>query len=90
VTISTRETGTGDARLDIGGVFDENRNMTTSVQYLTNPKGKKTAVVMPISDYERLMEDLDDLAVIADRHDEPTIPHDKFKAELKRDGILPR
>ena len=56
--------------------------MATSVQYITNQKGKKTAVVMPIADYEKLMEDLDDLAVIADRHDEPTIPHDKFKAEL--------
>jgi hypothetical protein len=64
--------------------------MTTSVQYITNQRGKKTAVVMPISDYEKLMEDLDDLAVIADRHDEPTIPHDKFKAELKRNGILSR
>ena len=64
--------------------------MTTSVQYITNQKGEKTAVVLPILDYEKLMEDLDDLAVIADRHDEPTIPHDKFKAELKRDGILSR
>jgi hypothetical protein len=64
--------------------------MPTSVQYITDQKGKKTAVVLPISDYEKLLEDLDDLAVIADRHDEPTIPHDQFKAELKRDGILPR
>jgi len=64
--------------------------MTTTVQYITNQRGKKTAVVMPISDYEKLMEDFDDLAVIADRHDEPTIPHEKFKAELKRNGILSR
>lgn len=64
--------------------------MTTSVQYITNQKGQKTAVVLPVSDYERLLEDLDDLAVIADRHDEPTIPHDRFKAELKRDGLLSR
>jgi len=64
--------------------------MTTSVQYITDQRGKKTAAVMPISDYEKLMEDLDDLAVIADRHDEPTIPHEKFKAELKRNGVLSR
>ena len=70
--------------------FNEIIDMTTSVQYITNQKGKKTAVVVPISDYEKLMEDLDDLAVIADRHDEPTIPHDRFKVELKRDGILSR
>ncbi len=63
--------------------------MTGAVQYLTNQKGKKTAVVLPISDYERLMEDIDDLAAIADRRDEPTIPHKKFVQELKRDGLLP-
>jgi PHD/YefM family antitoxin component YafN of YafNO toxin-antitoxin module len=62
--------------------------MTNSLQFITDKKGKKTAVVMPISAYEKLMEDLDDLAVIADRHDEPTISHAKFKAELKRDGVI--
>jgi hypothetical protein len=63
--------------------------MTQTVQYLTNDKGKKTAVVIPISDYEKLLEDLDDLAAIADRRDEPTTSHEDFKKELKRDGILP-
>ena len=60
-----------------------------TLQYLTNRKGKKTAVVIPLVDYEKLMEDLDDLAAIADRREEPTISHEKFKAELKRDGLLP-
>ena len=76
--------------LDSAGIFGEIMSMPTSVQYITNQKGKKTGVVLPISDYEKLMEDLDDLAVIADRRAEPTISHDKFKAELKRDGILSR
>jgi hypothetical protein len=56
---------------------------------LTNGKGKKTAVVISLVDYEKLLEDLDDLAAIADRREEPTISHEKFKAELKRDGLLP-
>lgn len=63
--------------------------MGEAVQYVTDEAGQRTAVVMPIADYQRLMEDLDDLAAIADRRDEPTIPHDKFLEELKRDGILP-
>ncbi len=63
--------------------------MPDTLQYITNTKGKKTAVVIPLDDYEKLIEDLDDLAVIAERRDEPTIAHDKFKAELKRDGLLP-
>ncbi|PZR72272.1 MAG: hypothetical protein DLM73_13690 [Chthoniobacterales bacterium] len=42
--------------------------------------GKRTAVILPIEEYEELLQDLDDLAVIAQRKDEPTIP----LAEVKR------
>jgi len=62
--------------------------MSQSLQYLTDEAGKKTAVVLSIADYEKLLEDLDDLSVITDRRSEPSIPHDQFRAELKRDGIL--
>jgi PHD/YefM family antitoxin component YafN of YafNO toxin-antitoxin module len=62
--------------------------MSEPLQYLTNKSGKKTAVVLPLSDYEKLMEDLEDLAVVAERRDEPTLSHEQFKAELKRDGLL--
>ena len=49
---------------------------------------QRTAVLLPIAEYEKLLEDLEDLAVVAERRDEPTIPHQQFLAELKRDGIL--
>jgi len=62
--------------------------MSETLQYLTDEAGTKTAVVLPITDYEKLLEDLDDLAAIAERRNETTIPHEQFKAELKRDGIL--
>jgi hypothetical protein len=62
--------------------------MSETLQYLTDEAGTKTAVVLPIADYEKLLEDLDDLSAIAERREEPTIPHDQFKAELRRDGIL--
>jgi len=61
--------------------------MSAPVQFLTNKKGRKTAVVLPINDYEKLLEDLDDLAVIAERRDEETIPHTEFKKGLKRNGL---
>jgi hypothetical protein len=61
--------------------------MSAAVQFLTDKKGKKTAVVLPIEDCEKLREDLDDLAVIAERRDEGTIPHAEFKKGLKRDGL---
>ncbi|MBV9007683.1 MAG: hypothetical protein JO354_00740 [Verrucomicrobia bacterium] len=62
--------------------------MSDSVQYLTDEQGERTAVLLPISAYEKLLEDLDDLAVAAERRDEPTIPHEQFVSELKRDGIV--
>ncbi|MEX2044752.1 MAG: hypothetical protein WD941_05310 [Opitutus sp.] len=62
--------------------------MGNALQYLTDERGEKTAVVLPLSDYEKLIEDLEDLAVVAERRDEPTIPHARFVGELKRDGLL--
>jgi hypothetical protein len=56
--------------------------MSVTVQFLTNEKGRKTAVVLDIDDYEKLLEDLDDLAVIAQRRGEETTPHAEFKKEL--------
>jgi 3-dehydroquinate synthase class II len=62
--------------------------MSQTLQYITDERGERTAVVLPINDYEKLLEDLDDLAVIAERRDEPVIPHEQFIADLKRDGTL--
>lgn len=62
--------------------------MSQALQYITDDCGERTAVVLPIGDNEKLLEDLDDLAVVAERRDEPVIPNDQFIAEFKRDGIL--
>lgn len=57
-------------------------------QYITDSEGQRTAVILSISEYDELLEDLHDLAVIAERRDEPTIPHEKVVAELKANGHL--
>lgn len=62
--------------------------MSDPVKYITDEGGERTAVVLPISDYEKLLDDLEDLAVVAERRDEPTIPHEQFVSELKRDGLI--
>jgi hypothetical protein len=49
-------------------------------QYQTDAQGRRTAVVLPIAEYEQLLEDLHDLAVIAERRDEETVD----EAELRR------
>lgn len=57
-------------------------------KYITDENGEKTAVVLPIKEFENLLEDLNDLAVLAERRDEPTISFDEVMERLKRDGFL--
>lgn len=47
--------------------------MATRKQYVVDAKGRKTAVLLSLEQYERLMEDLHDLAVVAERRDETTL-----------------
>ena len=51
-------------------------------QYIVNEKGKKTAVILPIKEYEGLLEDLHDIAIVAERRDEPTISLGELKERL--------
>lgn len=46
--------------------------------------GKRTAVILPIKEYEELLEDLYDLGVIASRRKECTIPFDDVLRRLKK------
>ena len=57
-------------------------------QFIVDESGKKTAVVLPLEDYEELIEDIHDLAIIAERKDEPTISFDELKKRLKADGLI--
>lgn len=58
------------------------------LQYVTNEQGQKTAVILPIEQFEELLEDIEDLATVAERREEPTIAHADLVSELKRDGLL--
>lgn len=60
-----------------------------NVQYVTNEAGERSSIIMSIEDFEALLETLEDLAVVAERRDEPTISHEAFKAQLIKDGLLP-
>ncbi len=57
-------------------------------QYIMDEKGQKKGVILPIEEYEELLEDLHDLAVIAERRNEPTITFDELKKRLRKDGLL--
>ena len=57
-------------------------------RFLVDARGRKTAVLLPLARYRRMLEDLHDLAVIAERREEPTVSHEELVARLKRDGIV--
>ena len=51
-------------------------------------KAKKATVVLSRRRYEQLMEDLHDLAVVAERRKEPTISLEDLKKRLRQRGVL--
>ena len=56
--------------------------------YVVDDTGQKISVILPVNEFEELLEQLGDLAALAERRDEPTIPHDDVIARLKADGLL--
>ena len=57
-------------------------------KYIVDEAGQKTDIILPMDEYEDLLEDLHDLAVIAERKDEPTVSLDELKRKLRADGII--
>lgn len=63
--------------------------MNPKAEYVVK-NGRRTAVILPLAEYEALLEDLDDLTVIASRKDEPVIPLAQVKRRLKKHGAVRR
>lgn len=57
-------------------------------QYITDTNGKKVSVILSYKKYKKLLEDLHDLAIIAERRDEKPVSLEEIKDKLKKDGIL--
>jgi len=62
--------------------------MAVQEQFVVDSKGKKTGVILPLKRYQKLMEDLHDLAVVAERRTEEPISLEEMKRRLKKDGVL--
>ena len=59
----------------------------TSLDYITDESGQKKAVVLSVDQYQELLEDLDDLGVIAGHRDEATMTHEELLEELRDGGL---
>lgn len=62
--------------------------MAVEEQFVVDSKGQKMGVLLTLEQYEKLMEDLRDLAIIAERREETPISFDELKRRLKKDGLL--
>jgi len=56
---------------------------TADEQYITDQKGRRSAVILPIEEYNELLEDIHDLAVIAERKSDESISLNDLKKRLK-------
>ena len=51
-------------------------------RYVIDQAGEREAVILSMAEYDRLMEDIRDLALIAERRDDETVSFEDLKAEL--------
>jgi PHD/YefM family antitoxin component YafN of YafNO toxin-antitoxin module len=57
-------------------------------QYVVDSQGRKRGVILSLERYQRLLEDLHDLAVVAERRNEEPISLEEMKERLKQDGLV--
>jgi len=57
------------------------------IYYVTNDAGDKTAVILKIDDFNELLEDIEDLAALAERREESSPSQEQLLAKLKREGL---
>ena len=57
-------------------------------QYVIDHKGKKVGVILSLKRYQQIMEDLHDLAVVAERRGERAVSLEEMKRRLREDGLL--
>ena len=53
-------------------------------RFVVTEEGRKTGVLLSLKEYRELLEDLQDLAIIAERKEEPSLPFEVVKERLER------
>jgi PHD/YefM family antitoxin component YafN of YafNO toxin-antitoxin module len=62
--------------------------MSRNVQYVTDANGERTAVILPLDEYEDLLEDLHIVRVADETKDEPHRLLTDVKQELREAGEI--
>lgn len=55
------------------------------IQFVVDDKGKKTAVLINLKEWGELWEDIYDVLISESRRNEPTVPWEELKAEMKKE-----
>lgn len=63
--------------------YDNIMQTAKTEQFVVDASGKKIGVILSFEEYRQLMEDLHDLAVIAQRKKNPKISFQELRARLK-------
>ena len=59
-------------------------------QFVVDERGKRRSVILSVSHYQRMLEDLHDLAVVAERRNEAPISLAEMKRRLRNHGRPPK
>jgi hypothetical protein len=62
--------------------------MSRNVQYVTDANGERTAVILPLDEYQELLEDMHVIRVAEETKDEPTRPLIEVVEELRNAGEI--
>ncbi len=62
------------------------RAMTRDIKFITDADGNCTAVILPIDEYEQLLEDLHLIRVYDESRESERIPWEQIKDELIAEG----
>jgi hypothetical protein len=61
---------------------------STREQFIVDESGRKTNVILTLKDYRKLLEDLHDLVVVAERRTEEAVSLEEMKRRLAEHGLL--
>jgi len=62
--------------------------MSRNVQYITDANGERTAVILPLDEYQELLEDMHVIRVAEERKNDRVRPLSEVVEELRNGGEL--
>jgi hypothetical protein len=62
--------------------------MLRNVQYITDAQGERTAIILPLDEYQELLEDMHVIRVAEETKNDPSRPLTDVLEEMRRAGEI--